>query len=55
MATQPADIREFVESLPAPDAIRAKIEAKRQETAFLKRLLKIAVDAKKSETTGAQK
>lgn len=44
-------LREFAQSIPPAETIRQKIEEKRREIQFLKRLLKIAAEAEGLEAS----
>ncbi len=49
------DLQSFIETLPDADTIRDRIECNGHEAKFLKRLLRLAVDAGKvREHTGVQ-
>jgi len=43
-----AEIRRFLSSVPSADAIRDRLAQRKSEVAFLRRLLKLAVDAERA-------
>lgn len=47
----PDELREFVQNIPSPEVIRSRMTQNVQETRFLRRLLKIAVDAKRPDNS----
>ena len=44
----PESLHDLADRIPPADTIRARIAQKRQETQFLRRLLKIAVEAERT-------
>lgn len=49
----PDDLRQFIDSFPDADAIRERLEHNSHEAKFLKRLLRLAVDAEQVRNQGA--
>lgn len=47
LADLPPDLREMLRSIPPPDVVRNRLTKLRDEAAFLRRLLRLAVDAER--------
>ncbi|APZ94828.1 hypothetical protein [Fuerstiella marisgermanici] len=49
----PQSLKELTASVPSAATVRMRLDANRQERLFLRRLLKLAVDAEKANPTKA--
>ncbi len=56
-STIPPRLRHFVDHIPSAETVRARLAENRQEAAFLRRLLKLAVEAEPTQGNmeGAQR
>lgn len=50
----PPDLRQFLDAVPDAETIRSRLSQNRREAAFLRRFLKLALDAERARNTQRQ-